>query len=67
MIISATANSVRNALACARRVAGLKLNFSREVLRSGGEDGLYRVHLADGTVVEVTTRARAKAEAHVLN
>jgi hypothetical protein len=67
MIISATANSVRDALACARRVAGLKLKHSREVLRSGGEDGLWRGHLADGTVVEVATRAHAKAEAHVLN
>lgn len=66
MIISASGHNVRNALAKAREVAGLDLNTSREEMRSGGEDGLYRVHLADGNIVEVTLTPRTKSEAHIL-
>ena len=64
-IVSAKANSVRAALACARRVAGLKLADSRELTRSGGEGGLYRCTLAEGTVVEVTIAPRSKSEAFI--
>lgn len=56
MIISGEGQSVRSICAAARRLAGLKLRDSREVLRSGGEDGLYRIHLADETVVECTVK-----------
>ena len=66
MIISATAASVRSALAEARRVAGLELNASREIMRSGGEDGLFRVHLADKTIVEVTVVQHGRASAHIM-
>lgn len=66
MIITAIGPSVRSALAEARRVAGLQLNSSRETLRSGGEDGLYRVHLADGTIVETTVRQHHKASAELV-
>lgn len=65
MIISAAGPSIRSALAEARRVGNLKLNDSRETLRSGGEDGLYRVHLADGTIVETTVVQYCKASAYV--
>jgi len=54
MIYQATGPNIRSILAAVRRSAQLPLKDSREVLRSGGEDGLYRVHLADGTVVECT-------------
>jgi hypothetical protein len=63
MIIISSASTVRDALACARRVANLKLADSREVTRSGGEDGCYRCHLADGTIVEVTLISHSKATA----
>jgi hypothetical protein len=46
--------NVRAVCAEARRALGLRLADSREVCRSGGEDGLYRVYLADGTIVEAT-------------
>lgn len=65
MIISASGHTVRNALTKAREVAGLDLNASREKLRSGGEDGLYRVHLADGNIVEVTVLRGTQAAAHI--
>lgn len=60
--IQVLACSVRSALSAARFAAGLKLNDSREVTRSGGEDGLYRVTLANGDVVEATIRQYARAE-----
>lgn len=66
MILSAIGATVRNALAEARRVAGIDLKTSREVLRSGGEDGCYRVHLADGTIVELAVVPRTKAAAHIV-
>jgi hypothetical protein len=53
MIVSAQGNNVRNCLAAARRLLGVALDDSRETCRSGGEDGLYRVHLANGDIVEV--------------
>jgi hypothetical protein len=66
MIISAQGNSVMNALAKAREVAGLKLKDSREVLRSGGEDGCYRVHLADGNIVEVAVIKHSSSSAVIV-
>jgi hypothetical protein len=66
MLISAKGPSVRSAVAAARRVANLELNASRVVVRSGGEDGLYRCTLADGNVVEVAVVRHAKAEALVV-
>lgn len=56
MIITAAGNTVRNALRAARRVSLKKFGDSKEVFRSGGEDGLYRVHLSDSSVVEITVR-----------
>ncbi len=53
-VIEVTGNTVRACCATARRRLGLKLQDSRERIRSGGEDGLYRVHLTDGTIVEAT-------------
>jgi hypothetical protein len=66
MLISAQAHAVRSALAAARKVANLKLTDSRETLRSGGEDGCYRCHLADGTIVEATIIQRSRASAHIV-
>jgi hypothetical protein len=50
----AVGSNVRNAVAAARRKLDLSLSESREVCRSGDEDGLYRVTLASGDVVEVS-------------
>lgn len=58
-VIGVRSHSVRSALAEARRQWGLKLSESREAVRSGGEDGLYRVTLATGDVVECTIAQRA--------
>lgn len=54
-VASVMAHNVRHALAFARReLFKVPLEGHREVLRSGGEDGLYRVHLEQGHIVEVT-------------
>lgn len=63
-IVEVSGNSVRNCLAAVRRKLGLKLSESREEMQSGGEDGLYRVHLSDGTIAEVSVIHRAKVEVH---
>lgn len=67
MLIAAAGLNIRNALAEARRTANLSLAESREVLRSGGEDGLYRVRLNGGHVVEVTLHRRAHSSATVID
>lgn len=67
MIIAATAHSIRNAVTQARRVANLSLKESREVFRAGGGDGLYRVYLTNGVIVEVTIRPHAVSEAYVVS
>jgi len=53
---------VRGCVAAARRAIGVKLADSREFLRSGGEDGLYRVHLEGGAIVEVTIIRRSRVQ-----
>ncbi len=63
MLLQAIGSSVRSCLSEARRVAGFDLKASRELLRSGGEDGLYRVHLANGAIVECTVVSRSAASA----
>ena len=65
MIISASGHNVLHCCAAARKIAGLKLADTREVLRSGGEDGLYRVILADGTIVECTLVQHSTAQAFI--
>jgi len=61
-VIAVSGPNVRACCAAARRTLGLKLSDSREVIRSGGEDGLYRITLADGTVVEATLIQRSCVE-----
>ena len=62
MIVTVKSHAVRSACHAARQHLNLELNNSREILRSGGEDGLYRVHLADGTIVECTIVQSARTE-----
>lgn len=62
MIVSVRAGSVKKACIAARRSLNLNLETSKEVLRSGGEDGIYRVTLADGTIVEIALDAYSKSE-----
>lgn len=62
MIIAVRANSVRDGCSLARSHLGLRLRETRERIRSGGEDGLWRVTLNGGTVVEVSTVSHAHAE-----
>lgn len=66
MIISATGSSIRSCLAEARRVAKLDLNTSRLRIQSGGEDGLYRCHLQDGTIVECTVIQHGRSSAYIM-
>lgn len=54
MVYQATGANIRNILAAVRRANNLSLEDTREVTRSGGEDQLYRVHLANGDIVECT-------------
>lgn len=67
VVIAATGNSVKSCLSAARAVLGVKFKDARETLRSGGEDGLYRVHLANGVVVECSLVQHACAEAWSTN
>lgn len=57
-IVSVDGPNIAACLAAARRKLGLKFKDSREALRSGGEDGPWRVTLANRTVVECTIRPR---------
>jgi hypothetical protein len=66
MLIQAQGPSVRYALSAARRAAGLAIGTSRELLRSGHEDGLYRCELDGGAIVEVTIMLRQPASAEVV-
>lgn len=66
MIISASGHNLRNAVAKARNVAGLDYKTSQEVLRSGGDDGCWRVHLADGTIVEVAVLPGTVSSAYIV-
>lgn len=67
MIVSAVGPNVKSCLSHARVTAGLKLSASREKIRSGGEDGLYRVELADGTIVECTIISRSRADSFIVS
>lgn len=62
--VSAQGHNVRNCLVEARRVLKVPLQGHREKLRSG-EDGLYRVELESGHIVECTLINHAKSEAHI--
>lgn len=64
-IVSAVGNNVRNALAEARRVLGVKLNESCVVLDNCDGDNLHRCTLANGDVVEVTVVRHARCEAEI--
>jgi len=66
LLARATGQSVRACLAAARKVLDLKLNDSREVIRSGGEDGLYRVHLSSGDVIECEVVRHGRSAAEVM-
>lgn len=67
MIISARGSSIRNALAAARRAANWEHEpITRELSRSGGEDGLYRIELANGAIIEVSVIQHAKAAADII-
>ena len=59
-IVIASGSNVQHCLAAARRSLGLLLSESREETRSGGEDGLYRVTLSNGVVVECTIISHAR-------
>lgn len=60
--VTVKSHSVRSAVVAARKTLGLARAASLESCRSGGEDGLYRVTLTDGTVVEATIVQRAVTE-----
>lgn len=64
--VYATGATVRDALAAARRLLGIALQASRETIRSGGEDGCWRCHLASGHIIEVATGSRRRASAVLL-
>lgn len=65
--VSVKSHAVRSAVAAARRHLGLERKASLEVCRSGGEDGLYRVTLADGTVVEASIVQHATTEVYLVD
>ena len=63
MVINASGSSVKHALSAARKLCGYPFSESREVIRSGGEDGLYRCTLENGAIVQVTIFPRSIAQA----
>jgi hypothetical protein len=63
-VVGVSASNIQHACSAARKSLGIKFKDSREVLRSGGEDGLWRVHLADGTIVETTIVHHSRAVVH---
>lgn len=65
MIVSVESNNIRNGLAEARRLLKLdpRLMSSKEKIRSGGEDGLYRITLWCGDIVELTIKQHTKSAA----
>jgi hypothetical protein len=60
--VATIAPTVQASLAAARRHLGIKLKDSREIIRSGGEEGLYRSTLADGTIVETTVKRNSTTQ-----
>lgn len=57
-IVQAEGGSVRNVVALVRRRLGLRVDTSRAVHDEDSGDGLHRVELEDGTVVEAVVRPR---------
>lgn len=66
-LVSATGNTVRNAVCAARRALGVTLEDSPVIVQADHGDGLYRVQLGNGDVVEVTTAKGITANAVVLD
>jgi hypothetical protein len=65
IIVGVSARTVRHAICGARKRLNLKASVSKEILRSGGEDGSYRITLANGTIVEATVGSHInKTEIH---
>ena len=68
--ISVSARTVRNAVAEARRHLdlvtkhGVVRHGGREMLRSGGEDGLWRITLVSGDIVEVSICQKGPTTVH---
>lgn len=62
-VVSASGGNIASCLSAARKLLGLRFRDSQEELRSGGEDGLWRVHLTGGVVVECTVIPRSRANA----
>lgn len=62
--IQASGSTIRDILAEVRRQKKWLLGNSREILRSGGEDGLYRIHLSNGAIIEATVIAHSRCEVH---
>lgn len=61
--VIATGNNIRSAVSAARKLMGVTIKGYREVSRSGSGDGLYRVTLQSGDIVEVTIKLRTPATA----
>ncbi len=53
-IFQASGRTIRNMIAATRRLVGLKRKDSPVTCVSGGEDGLYRVHVFGGIIIEGT-------------
>lgn len=61
-LVKVSGPNVRACLATARRRLGVELHEAEEQTRSGGEDGLYRVTLTNGDVVECTIIQRSTCQ-----
>lgn len=64
VVIQVSGSSIYNCLAAVRQHLKIPLKDNREVLRSGGEDSLWRVHLESGVIAECTVIYHARAEVH---
>jgi len=64
MIIQAEGNNIRNAVAAAKRLIG-QPSLRSNLISGNGDDGLWRVTLSNGDVVEVTVIKHARCEARI--
>lgn len=65
--VSASGNSIKNCLSAARRLLGVTFREAPAIRISDSGDGLYRVALSTGDIVEVTVIHHSRVEAELVS
>lgn len=66
MLIQAKGGSVRNVVSAVRKRLDLSLARTRVVHDEDQGDGLHRIELKDGTIVEALIKPRSRCEVTIL-